>query len=191
MKREKGQGLKSEFLTGAGGKYGVPKDWVHTQYFFIGGANGKVTLCEPYDQPGGKMNAATMRGFIPKLPYAISKAWGGKRAPAGGWIVFQDNDSGQTNKSLDGLYARHHVDYKSVEAPANSGDLRWIENWWKRMRERILKSDPGPHETKEEFIKRATKIVFSTPRRDLVQHAQSMPDRIKACIANEGGRVPY
>ena len=75
--------------------------------------------------------------------------------------------------------------------PAQSGDLQPIDNWWKGMKKRIITSDPGPAETREEFVARVRKVVLSTPADDIMGAVHSMPSRIEACIANKGGRCGY
>lgn len=180
VKRRKGQGLHPAHLTGG---VGVSTEKHHVK-FFVGIGNGRATLCEEYV---GKMSAAKMEPIIRKLPDAIRAAWG--HGPPGRWLVSQDNDRSQNAFALKQVYARLRIDLD--EWPPSSGDLRWIENCWPAMNRRIQEGDPGPNESRVDFVKRARRTILATAASDIWPHVQTMPQRLAKCITNGGGRVPY
>ena len=180
IRRRKNEGLHPNAVNH------VPFGTQFTIHFFVGVGNGKCTMAIPYT---GFLSAAKMAPIVKQFGPAIRKAWPYRPMPAGGWILSQDNHKGQNAKELDSLYRRHRIARDFW--PANSGDLRPIENLWPKMRRRILASDPGPYETPEEFTARVQKIILATPAADIWPSMCSMKNRLSACIANRGGRVNY
>ena len=194
VKREKGEGLLPQHIIGNAKVRAETHKFIST--YMVGGGNGRITLCERYHGKAGKMSAAIMLPIVGLLAEAIGKCWpgvsppkGGGSPPKGGWMILQDNDTGQTATSLDPAYAA--VPARNHRMPAGSGDLRFIESWWPKIRLRLYEGDPGPDESEADFHKRVRRTVLRTVAEDLTPHAESMPNRLKECIWKGGGRVRY
>ena len=73
--------------------------------------------------------------------------------------------------------------------PGSSPDLNPIENLWTKMKKKVAELKPTSEATLREAIKTAWTTTISPEYcRSLVD---SMPDRIKAVLANKGGYTKY
>jgi transposase len=104
----------------------------------------------------------------------------------GGFVFQQDNATSHTAK-----YARQWFEsqgYEVIDWPANSPDLNPIENLWRLMKDALQKE---LERSSENWMVRIQEIWDNIVPNYLESLINSMPDRIEACIAANGGRINY
>jgi len=163
------------------------------QFFWCGyggpESSQRATLCEPYASP---LTAVTFAPLIPMIAQGTRAAFAGSgrlassRSP---WRYSQDGETATNAQELDHLFVQHRLN--RIRLPAGSGDLRCIEQWWRRVREKLFREDPGPDEGREAWIARVKRTVLATPHAQLHALTAGMRGRVLECIKKKGARVHY
>ena len=101
-------------------------------------------------------------------------------------ILIEDGASLYTAKLTKEAHAEHKVIH--MKWPANSPDLNPIENVWRLLKYRIGKRFPKTEEEVRRYIEEEWEKMTVE---DFQKYVRSMPKRIKAVIAAEGGSTKW
>jgi len=102
------------------------------------------------------------------------------------WALQEDNDPKHMAKKSQKWKAEHNV--HRIPWPAQSPDLNPIENVWKVLKDQLRQYRPRTLERMKRCVSEIWKQFPIGYAKNLVN---SMPDRLEACISNNGGFTPY
>ncbi len=187
VKRKKDEGLLPECI-GEGSKVTTGRKGWH---LLVGFGNGRVCLTAQYV----KMNEPTMLQLIDdEIRFAPREAWGLQAGAVGTayrpWVVLQDGDRSQNCAAARAAFDRRHMTI-FPQWPPNSPDLNCIENLWPRVSRALATTQPQGTETRDAFLVRLKATLRATPEAFVRKLIRSMPERMRSCIGNDGGRVKY
>jgi transposase len=99
-------------------------------------------------------------------------------------------DGAPAHKSKLASAARNKYNIQKMPWPAQSPDLNPIENLWRIMKSRINKREPRvtTHEALSKALQEEWDRFIAEDFRKLIE---SMPKRVKMCLKNRGGSIPY
>jgi hypothetical protein len=106
--------------------------------------------------------------------------------PDGVWYFLQDNASPHT--SIVAKTWLHNNGVNCIDFPPHSPDLNPIENLWADLKRRVESRHPTDQAEMEAAV---GEEYEATEQKYLLELVESMPKRLKACIANNGHRTAY
>jgi transposase len=104
-----------------------------------------------------------------------------------GWFQ-EDNARPHTSKVAKSFQAEKNL--RTLSWPAQSPDLNPIENLWSEVKKKIrtYKKPPSNLSELDRYVKKAWKEI---PKHTIENLVDSMPQRIQAVIAANGGLTKY
>lgn len=132
------------------------------------------------------------RGTVDSLTYIDDLIDGSGLIPAmnniykNGWVLMQDGASAHTSfETMD--YLKNYVNVLE-DWPSMSPDLNPIENLWSIMKQRVFELQP---KTKEDLIASIIAVWESITQELISNLINSMPERLKEVVKNNGDHINY
>ena len=151
----------------------------------------KITVLKPKKLVGGKVqNAMNTERYVDTVKKKYAEWTKRIRTPK---RMVQDRE-----RCLWAVSSRKELKNQKFilqeDFPPNSGDLNNIENVWKLLREILNKNPPPEIEKRTDFVRRlhrAVRTLNTTHAQSLKNINENHENRLRQCIARNGGRTDY
>ncbi|CAN9501504.1 unnamed protein product [Ophioblennius macclurei] len=110
--------------------------------------------------------------------------------PEGGGLFQQDNAPCYVADSVQRWFEEHDQEFTVLTWPPNSPDLNPIEHLWDLLDKQIQAMEDPPH-TLQDFKDLLLTFWCQIPQETFRSVVQSMPERVSAVFASQGGLTQY
>ena len=165
---------------------------------FLAGLSWGTNECPLAEHFEGRWNSVQFIAFIPILVAALWQCY--PDGPAGGvWLVLFDNDPVFTSAASTAALAAHNI-RRATFGPAGGVQRNWppqfqdchvIENMFGEADRRLRLSAPNGFESRAAFVTRVRNVLLNMDAAYVQALINSMPQRMAAVVANNGGMTKY